>query len=229
MICVPVKARSLAQLKKKAAAVPRDIDLIEVWIDHLPKDLDPDAIIGACPKPLIIVNKPHRERGLWRGSEKDRVERLKQFIKPGVAFIDIGLDSGDGLIKALVKAARGAGGKSTKKTKIIVSYHNFTLTPPRKILEEKIKKGFALGADMVKIATFARRAEDNITVLSLLADKKKPLTALCMGEKGKISRLAGERLGSAISYVAADAKTKTAPGQLTLEEHKKFDCLFKKN
>ncbi|MBU1953550.1 type I 3-dehydroquinate dehydratase [Patescibacteria group bacterium] len=229
MICVPIKARSLGQLKKKAAAVPGNVDLIEVWIDHLPKDLDPDAIIGACHRPLIIVNKPRRERGLWRGSEAARIQRLLHFIRHGVAFIDIGMDSGDGPIKALVKEARKARGKSKKKTKIIVSYHNFTLTPPVKILEEKVKKGFALGADMVKIATFARSEEDNITVISLLEGIKKPLIALCMGEKGKISRLAGKRLGSAVNYLAIGAGAKSAPGQLTITEYERFDCFFKKN
>jgi len=86
-----------------------------------------------------------------------------------------------------------------------------------------------VGADMVKIATFAQTAQNNITVLSLLAKTKKPLTAFCMGEKGKISRLAGERLGSIINFVAAGPAAKTAPGQLTLAEYKRFDCLFKKN
>lgn len=209
MICVPVQARSLSELKQKIHTIPPEVDLIEIWIDHLPEDVKSHEVVNLVPKPLIIANKPKREKGLWKGSERDRVGRLQQFALPGVKYLDIGIDTGPKLIKELVA--------NKKRSKIIISYHNFERTPSAKILSQKVKKGFALGADVVKIATYARTPEDNLNVLSLLKEKK-PLAVMCMGKHGKISRVVGPALGSQFAFVAMSEKEKSAPGQLTLKE-----------
>jgi len=221
MLCIPIQPRSLKELKQKAKkAGQKEVDLIEVWIDHLPKKLDAKSIVEVCPKPVIIVNKSRKEKGSWKGTEKDRIERLKQFALPGVAYIDVGIDTDTKLIKSLVKAK--------KRAKIIISYHNFTKTPSGASLKEKVKRGFAHGDNMVKIATYAQKPHDNFIALSLLATEKKPLAAMCMGKEGKVSRVLGERFGSALTFTALDSKAKSAPGQLTIEEYKRFDSLLKK-
>jgi len=220
MICIPIKVNSLrllnSQIKK---AEKQNIDILEIWIDSLPKNLSPKDIVKLSNTPLIIVNKPKREKGEWVGCEKKRVARLKEFAIKGVTYIDIGLDTDSALIKDLVL--------NKKKTKVIVSYHNFTCTPSQKNLQEKVKKGFKLGADMVKIATFAKSKKDNIKVLSVLGGRN-PVAAMCMGKYGKISRIMGESLGSELTFVAIDEKSKTAPGQLTVKEYKLFDSLIGK-
>ena len=220
LICAPIQAKSLSELRIKADKAAKFADLIEVWIDHLPSNTDPKEIMGAIKTPLLIVNKPKREKGLWKGSEKARVERLKQFNSAKIKYMDVGIDTNPTLIQDLKK--------NKKAAKLIVSYHNFNKTPSEKVLWKKVEKGFSLGADIVKIATFATKKSDNGIILSLLnrAKKfKKPLIVLCMGKYGKMSRVAGYKFGSKISYVAIDEKGKSAPGQLT---HKEFDSLLKR-
>lgn len=220
MLCIPLRPRSLKQLKTMAQRAGRHADFLEMWVDHLPKSLSAREIVKVCPRPVIIVNKPKREKGLWNGTEKERIQRLGQFSIPGVAYIDVGLDTDRKLVRSLINA-RG-------KTKIIVSYHNFRGTPSLETLLKKMREACALGADMVKIATYARRPQDNLRLLTLLQKCRKPLTVLAMGQNGKISRLAAPLLGSKLSFVALDSSHRSAPGQLTLDEYKWFDSLLKK-
>lgn len=220
MLCIPIQARSLKDLKARAQKAERIADLIEVWIDYLPPETDARSIAACCSKPLIVVNKPRREKGLWKGSEKQRIERLQQFAVLGVAYIDIGIDTDLKLIQKLIKAK--------KRTKIIISYHNFKNTPEAKVLQQKVRRALNLGADVVKVATFARKPSDNLTVLNLLGKIKKPMAAMCMGEHGKISRMVGLALGSHFTFVALDESKKSVPGQMTVKEYKTVDSLLKK-
>lgn len=220
MLCIPIQAKSLKQLKASVQKAARYADTLEVWIDHLPLETEPRDIIRCSSKPLVIVNKPKREKGKWPGTEKQRIERLKAFAVPGVMALDVGIDTNPKLIKSLVKAK--------KRTKVIISYHNFERTPSESLLQQKMKRGFALGADIVKIATFAQKPTDNLTVLGLLKDARKPLAVMCMGKHGRISRMVGPALGSHITFVARDRKSASAPGQLTVQEYETVASLLKK-
>lgn len=220
MLCVPIQAESVQKLKIKALKAARVADFVEIWIDHLPPGTSAKEMVAVCPKPLIIVNKPRREKGKWKGTEKSRIERLREFAIPGVAYIDVGMDTDKKLIKELVK--------TKKRSKVILSYHNFERTPSESELKQKIKKGFALGADVVKIATFAKTPKDNLTVLSLLKTSQ-PLAVMCMGRHGKISRMVGEALGSQFTFAALDAASRTAPGQMIIDEYETIASLLKKS
>ncbi len=48
--------------------------------------------------------------------------------------------------------------------------------------------------------------------------KGQAITAFCMGEEGKISRIMAPLLGSAITYASLDREEASAPGQLTIHE-----------
>lgn len=218
MLCIPLQPRSLKELKANAQKAARFADMIEVWVDHLPPEIAAKAIVACCPKPLIVVNKPQREKGCWEGTEKQRIERLKQFALPGVAYLDVGIDTNPSLIKDLIKAK--------KRTKVIVSYHHFKSTPSAKILQQKVRTALKLGADVIKVATFATKPTDNLTVLSLLNNEKRPTAVMCMGKHGKISRIAGPTLGSHFTFAALNKQKKTAPGQLTAQEYKTFQSLL---
>jgi len=80
-----------------------------------------------------------------------------------------------------------------------------------------------LGADVIKIVSFARSWEDNLAVLSLLPmakARKQKIVAFCMGEKGKVSRLFSPMLGAEWTYASLSRGKGSAPGQLTVGELK---------
>ena len=67
-------------------------------------------------------------------------------------------------------AASAGAGEVPVHTKIILSSHNFTATPPAAELRAQAKRMYEAGADIVKIATMAGDITDAAVMLSLLQD-----------------------------------------------------------
>jgi len=89
------------------------------------------------------------------------------------------------------------------------------------VLAGRVEACRALGADVVKIVTLANRASDNLRILEILSqarDEGQAIIAFCMGEQGRLSRVAAPLLGSCISYASLEDGAATAPGQLTAAE-----------
>jgi len=231
LICIPIRAKTLTVLKNRISKSARKADAIEIWVDQLSSNIPAKDIIRLTSKPIIIVNKGKKEKGKWKGSEKERIERLGEFIKAGAGFVDVDQSTNKVLIKHLQKLKK----LYRSKTKIIISHHNFNGTPSESILKAKIKTAITLGADVVKISTFARTYKDNLTLFNLLntkysrKGKRIPLAVMAMGRKGTISRIFGDRVGSYLTFAALSHQDKTAPGQLTIEEYKIFDSFLNNN
>jgi 3-dehydroquinate dehydratase type I len=71
----------------------------------------------------------------------------------------------------------------------------------------------------------ARSWEDNLKVLTLIPyalEKKQKIVALCMGEKGKMSRIFAPLMGAAWTYASLTRDRASAPGQLTAGELKEI-------
>jgi 3-dehydroquinate dehydratase-1 len=106
-------------------------------------------------------------------------------------------------------------------TRVIISYHNFIYTPSQDYLDIIIKESKKWNADRVKIATTATNKSDCSTVMGLYA-RHNNIIAFCMGEQGKITRLAAPLLGADFTFASWNDTLATAPGQLTVEEMKKI-------
>jgi 3-dehydroquinate dehydratase type I len=110
------------------------------------------------------------------------------------------------------------------KTKLILSWHDFTGTPEQNELEAVLEEMLAADADIVKLVTLARQPEDNIRLLSLIPKAKahgKEIIAFCMGPLGKWSRLAASLMGSFLTFAPFSKRGASAPGQLTVNDLKK--------
>ena len=216
MICVSVLAdtnRKALGMIKKAFAVA---EMAEVRIDRIPTP-DLRAIVAARNGMLIVTNRCRREGGHFAGSERDRVGLLGEAVRLGADFVDIEASADRSLVGDLaaeISARRG-------KTKMIVSNHVFSETPSLRSLLRRLDSCRALGADVVKIVTRARSAEDNLRVLQLIPHslaEGQPIAAFCMGPKGKISRVLAPLFGSCISYASLGKGSESAPGQLRVSE-----------
>lgn len=204
MICVPIKKKKFEDALKLLKKAQRT-DLIEIWGNPNLTFAQVGKLFKASKVPIIYKSS-------------GEIREISLFLKHKPEFIDIDIKKLN-----LIKKIR----QLSPKTKIIISYHNFEKTPPNKDLEAKAKKMFDFGADIAKIAVFAKKPEDSIRVLSLLEKfnmKNKKVIFLCMGEHGKITRMAGHLFGNYLTYAPLDAKDKTADGQITLKELK---CLLK--
>lgn len=190
-------------------AIDQGADLIELRVDGL---LDRRGWLGLMKTklPVIVTNRPEREGGRFKGSEKERTGPLLEGIAGEAACVDIELSTEKALLEKVLSSAKGRG------VSVLMSYHNLTSTPEADELIVVVKKMVLAGCDIAKVVTFAEDREDALRVLDFLVRAQDevavPLVAFAMGEAGRVSRVAAPMLGSPIVYAAAGEPT--APGQL---------------
>jgi len=211
-ICTVLTTAEPGILKEVAGVT----DLYELRLDLIGKDWQ--KLPPHIDKPWIATCRPVSEGGTWNRSEQERSYELLQACRAGASIADIELSSPllDKLAPQVKRTAR-----------LLLSYHNYTLTPPIGELAEMAKQAFDCGADIVKIATTARCLEDNLVVLKLARSfKNREVVSLAMGETGVCSRILGPLSGSAFTYAAAAQGRESASGQLTAIQLRKIYSMF---
>jgi 3-dehydroquinate dehydratase type I len=200
-------------------------DLVELRIDRLDKP-DLPMLLYAGKDRLLVTNRRRDEGGFFAGCEDKRMALLNEAVKLGARLVDIEARTGSAAIGRLGKAIRAKGGK----TRLIVSHHDLMGTPSRRTLERRLNTCRSLGADIVKIVTLANAVEDNLRVLEIIPQARRmdqAIVAFCMGEKGRLSRVAAPLLGSCIHYASLEEGAESAPGQLTADQMKQVLRLLK--
>ncbi len=201
-----------AALKRIPSLKDRPFDIVELRLDLLGADT-PDwmALCGAIEKagiPVLLTIRSAREGGKWRAPDAQR-RRLYQKALPVVSAVDVEIHST--IFKSVCRAAHEKG------RTVIGSFHDFKRTPSERVLNGVIRASSAHGADVVKIATYARCEEDVLGLASLLRRHRNvPLSLLGMGPLGKSSRIELARAGSCLTYGFVDKPT--APGQYSCAE-----------
>lgn len=145
-------------------------------------------------------------------------------VMAGAAYVDINVFSYIGLKKEQQAVLHRRG------TKLILSFHDYQMTPGTDALAKVYREAVAAGADIVKIVTTAETTGDALRVLDLyrmlrdgkLGRKRVPLVAFAMGEAGRFSRLEACRLGAPFMYCALRKKYVVAPGMFTMDEAETF-------
>lgn len=201
MICIPIIAETTEKALADMARARAFADLIEIRADYI-HDLDLAKILASKPKPVIITITPENESGKFTGTEAERTALLRQAVDLGADYIDISINCPE--LKSLISYC--------KNTKSIVSYHNYQETPAD--IFDTCQKLAATGADIIKIATFANKLSDNLKIFDLFRKSSKEIIALCMGEKGELSRILGPIYGSFLTFGSLEAGKESAPGQI---------------
>ncbi|MFH1049913.1 MAG: type I 3-dehydroquinate dehydratase [bacterium] len=154
-------------------------------------------------------------------SDIERQNILITAVKSGAMFVDMDYQTEDVDIAKIKEEAK----KSF--CKLILSYHNFELTPDESTLKDIINESYGKGADIVKIACKSTSDTDNLTLLSLYKHfPNGKLIAIGMNRIGKITRIAAPHLGAPFTYASAERDSETAPGQIDVKSLKKiFDLM----
>lgn len=151
-------------------------------------------------------------RSVKEGGRKEIPRRLGLYrvIIPLSDLVDVEIDSSD--IFEDVKRACEAD-----KKLLIGSYHNFDSTPGNDILEQIVRKGKGLGADLVKLAV-TPADDDDVARLAIFTYSKKGegMITMSMGDRGLPSRIFSPLFGSLITY--GYITHPAAPGQLSVSE-----------
>lgn len=207
MICVPLKTKTVKLLMKQLKKAQRNADIIEVWFDELKGRLTSNDL----KKIFQLKKKPF----IYKASSGKKNPEL--LLKYPFEYIDLDIKTPDSEIKKIKKI--------NPKLKLIISFHDFRITPTDKFLDKIAAKSISKGADIIKIATFANNFSDTLRMLNFLhrLSQEQKTICLCMGSEGKLTRTAGHLFGNYLTYAALDAKSKTAQGQLIISDLKK--CL----
>tara|TARA_B100001079_G_scaffold270443_1_gene284813 strand:- start:4236 stop:5705 length:1470 start_codon:yes stop_codon:yes gene_type:complete len=207
MICIPIVGPTQNKSLEDIAMAEPLADFLELRLD-LMKDYDLGALLQAATKPCIVTNRTKREGGQFAGTEEERVNILKKAMDAGAEYVDIETSTPKELLKPFLESGH--------KSKIILSYHNFTDTPEE--LEHLYKIMCEMPADVIKIVTYARDITNNLAVFKLIYRAKKDdkkIIALCMGERGEISRILSPLLGGFLTFGSLETGKESAPGQIT--------------
>ena len=197
MICVSIAEPTL----EECLAALGGIDLAEIRIDRMTVDEKDVRAIFSSGRRLIATCRPGDI------SDRNRKTLLLAAIDAGASYVDLEIESDEGLMTEVIGAARKAG------CRVIVSYHDFIRTPPRAELEVIRDRCFAAGADIAKIACLVGSEADNARLLGLL-DDPRPLAVMGLGRLGTKTRVMAPLLGAAFAYAARDEGRETAEGQI---------------
>jgi 3-dehydroquinate dehydratase type I len=216
MICisvVPVTNEEALSLLGRALPLA---ELVELRIDRIEAPALP-MLLHAGRERIVVTNRRRDEGGFFASCETRRLDLLHEAVELGARLVDIEARTGSRAVGRLADAVRSHGGR----TRLIVSHHDLQGTPSARTLAARVRACRALGADVVKIVTLANRAEDNLRVLEILPQAREmgqDIVAFCMGEMGRLSRVAAPLLGSCWSYASLEKGAASAPGQLTVAE-----------
>ena len=205
--CLPIiedsKEKALAKISENPG-----YDYYEIWLSYI-KDLDVDFVWKVSEQFNGKLIFPFRKQNLEKSNlEKEDKQKIIKILENSENFLDLDINDQKEELEFI---------KEEKlQNKLVVSYHNYKETPDL----DEIIEGMKMKADIFKVSTFCKTADDGIKLLTLLLKLKKEgkkFIILGVGEQGKIVRIYGALWGNEFNFAPTDENEKSAPGQLTRE------------
>lgn len=227
LVCVPVMASDKENiLKEFNRLIGRRVDMVEWRVDAFDGVGSPNAIrevlaeLAPLVKDTILVYTfRSKAQGGLRSFDAERMDDIRQVAAESkvVDFIDIEVFESrrpDREIRRL----------QSMGVYVIASHHDFHQTPDRPVIRMLMQQLYESGADIVKLALMPQKMQD---VMSLMEETRifheenpdRALITMSMGPLGSITRVAGEYIGSCVSFGAG--MQASAPGQLPMEDLEK--------
>ena len=218
MLCVPIAEKTFSGINRSLESCMQQADMAEIRLDSL-DSVEPffqkecGELLSFSSIPLLFTCRKSDEGGQFAGTEGERIEKLAAAIDAGAPYIDVELRTEPGLRDSLVEHAH------ENNCRVIMSWHNFSETPGTDELEKVLSDQAASGADIAKIVTMGRESTDIPRLFSLYYAAARldiPLVSFCMGDIGRISRVACLAMGAFLTFASLDAGSETAPGQIPI-------------
>ena len=224
-ICIPIIGKTKDEILN-AAAVIKDTkhDIVEWRVDWFDDVMDLDKVFDVLKElrvilgdtPLLFTFRTADEGG-ERAIDKSAYLKLNIDIISStlIDLVDVELFSGDDIVKEIASIAHA------NNVVVIASNHDFSKTPDKDEILERLIKMQALGADIPKIAVMPTCKRDVITLLAATEEMTTkhngtPIITMSMGSMGLISRLCGEAFGSSVTFGAVGESS--APGQMNASD-----------
>lgn len=216
MICTSIQNRDLDGIMK----VLDDCEMAEIRLDRCPLGIEEIGECFSSDVPLVatcrISEVMAADPSLNEIAAASLCEkRLVAAVQAGAAYVDVEIEAPKQMSKRVRQAAHESG------SVFIRSWHDFDGTSDVDALKAMVEKCRYHGADMVKVVTTARSADDVDRVMSLYSVTDVPLVAFCMGDQGRESRVECLRRGAPFTYAALSEGEMTADGQWIVGEMRK--------
>lgn len=234
-ICISITGRNRMEIINQLNAV-KDLrfDIVEWRVDFFEELSDLIAIKEMLLDiDRILVNKPvlFTFRSSLEGGQKwipadQYSDLIYTAIGTGVVDLtDVELFLGDKFVENLITQVHRLGAK------VIVSNHDFTKTPSKDKIVDRIKNMEYIGADIAKIAVMPKNKRDVLELMYATLEVEDridiPVVTMSMGDLGMITRISGEIFKSAITFGAG--YTASAPGQMPVHDLNQIISVIHKN
>ena len=213
-----------AILEEVAAIAPKNPDLLEWRIDFFAAIGDARAVVDTALAirkasggiPVLLTRRNVTEGG--NPIPIDEAAVVAMYIAACearcVEIIDYELSNAPADLQRLRVVSKASA------VAMIMSYHNFQMTPDAATLDSKFVAAERLGADVAKVAVMPKSEQDVLTLLAATDRARQkvgvPLISMSMGGIGSLSRIMGWVYGSAATF--AVGKSSSAPGQIAVED-----------
>jgi 3-dehydroquinate dehydratase / shikimate dehydrogenase len=213
-ICI---ALGFAEVEQLLAHARKEVEggepFLEFRLDYLSRPQDGvgaiQIFLGEHPECTILATcRRHQNQGRFNGSIEEQIKILESAVEAGARAVDIEIETAEAA-QARVEALRG-------HAFLLLSYHNFSGTPPMEAILRRMAK---VAADGYKLVTTARKPSDSQRVLGLAKTHlRTPMVLLAMGEMGFATRVLCTPFGGLYTYAAPGSAEGTAPGQVSAKQ-----------
>lgn len=212
-ICISVIGLTLESFLLQLKKAQNLSNFIELRVDFI-QDISPemlDVIATHTNKKSILCCRAKRDGGKFDGTLEEQNKILQVGNNLGFNYLDIDFDLAN---KITIQ---------NKKSKFILSYHNFKKTPDFKELDSIAAHMSHFKPDVLKFAVMINTQTDVKTLFQLLINKKENenMIILGMGDQGKITRLLAPLLGGYLTFASLEEE-KSESGQIAFQAMKNF-------
>ena len=182
----------------------KEPDIVEFRLDNLRDRSIIKMIAQKKDFPAIATDKSSREPA---AAEK----LLLEAASAGFEYVDIELSSP--LEKDIISQVKSHGAE------VIISFHDFTKTPPAAELNRVLDSEMEANGDIYKIVTTARQPRDSLSILCFVEERaaETRLVSFAMGRQGIPSRILSPLFGAEFTFAALTEERRTADGQLGID------------
>lgn len=231
-ICVPIIEKSeheIIEFVRQICDLPVDLvewradwfEGIENWDSVRIVLLQLRAVLGDMP--LLFTFRTRNEGGEREVPYHQYTELLQQVAaSKTVDLIDVEMFA-DEQVTDLIATIQQQG------VKVVASNHDFVKTPEQEEIVRRLCLMQEAGADIAKIAVMPQN-EDDVKILLAATQEMAtfhadtPVITMSMGELGVVSRVMGEKVGSAVTFGCVGQAS--APGQMSVDILKEILEIF---
>lgn len=223
-VIVPIVAVTKEEIIAKAKEISElDVHMVEWRADFYEEIMNIQKVVEVlgelekilAQKILLFTFRTSREGGNRDISAEDYKKLNLAVAESGKAdMVDLEVLSLGKCAEPLVAQVQSHG------CFVVGSNHNFSMTPSRKELVERLIAIQKTGVDIPKIAVMPQCEEDLLSLLGATLEMsrehaEKPIITMSMAPLGMLSRISGEVFGSAMTFAAVGKVS--APGQIPVE------------